>query len=693
MTRLHRFCRLVAATVPFWGAVTALAGDDAVSLPAARETAPTLQDDGNDVAFWLHPSDPARSLVLGSAGTAGLEIFGLDGQPLGRYADAEIDYLDVLYGFGNGPLIVAYDRRSGTVRAYGLDASTSQVVPKSGTPLTPGGEVTGLCGYRSPLTGLYYVFLAVEGSLQQWSIHEQAGTVGGRLLRSIPLGVGAGYCAVDDQAGTVYATEESVGIWAIAAEPEAEAARSPLDLVAPYGHLAEEVKGVAVYRSNTTEAYLVAVDVAAERINVYSLVDRKYVGSVALGGAAASGGAAAIDAVGEAEGIAVTPLALGSFTTGALAIVDEDNDGSPMNVKLVGWSEIAARLGLPAPAATLDPRAPAAPTAHSVQADVETTPVDTYGDAADDPAIWVHPTDPAKSLVIGTNKKLGLDVYDLDGKRVQQLADGRLNNVDLRDGFKLGSKEVTLVVASNRTDKTIAVYAIDPATARLADVAAEKIPTGLSDPYGICMYHDRRSNRFFAFVNDGADGAFRQWELYADGASVRAKRVRDFAVGSQAEGCVADDRSAALYVAEEDVGIWRYPADPRAGVERRQVDSTGAGGNLSADVEGIGLYARPDGTGYIVASSQGTDNFAVYRLEGANEFVGYFWIVANDELGIDGVSETDGLEVTSAALGSRFPDGALVAQDGRNITPSERQNFKFVSWTKIARALGLDASR
>ena len=64
-------------------------------------------------------------------------------------------------------------------------------------------------------------------------------------------------------------------------------------------------------------------------------------------------------------------------------------------------------------------------------------------------------------------------------------------------------------------------------------------------------------------------------------------------------------------------------------------------------------------------------------------------VVANDALGIDGVSETDGLEVSSAALGAQFPDGLLVAQDGRNITPAQRQNFKFVSWAKIAAALGL----
>ena len=53
------------------------------------------------------------------------------------------------------------------------------------------------------------------------------------------------------------------------------------------------------------------------------------------------------------------------------------------------------------------------------------------------------------------------------------------------------------------------------------------------------------------------------------------------------------------------------------------------------------------------------------------------------------MSETDGLDVTSAPLGPLFPQGALVVQDGRNITPAERQNFKLVSWERIAEALGL----
>ncbi|MGH1559341.1 phytase [Caulobacter segnis] len=54
-----------------------------------------------------------------------------------------------------------------------------------------------------------------------------------------------------------------------------------------------------------------------------------------------------------------------------------------------------------------------------------------------------------------------------------------------------------------------------------------------------------------------------------------------------------------------------------------------------------------------------------------------------------GSPRTDGLDVTSAALGGGLEDGAFVAQDGRNIAPPEHQNFKLVPWSAIAAKLKL----
>ena len=72
-------------------------------------------------------------------------------------------------------------------------------------------------------------------------------------------------------------------------------------------------------------------------------------------------------------------------------------------------------------------------TAPMVAASAETDPVDSTSDAADDPAIWRNRANPAASLVIGTDKQVGIHVYDLKGKRLSFTPAARLNNVDLRD--------------------------------------------------------------------------------------------------------------------------------------------------------------------------------------------------------------------------------------------------------------------
>ncbi|MCY4428498.1 MAG: phytase, partial [Halieaceae bacterium] len=108
-----------------------------------------------------------------------------------------------------------------------------------------------------------------------------------------------------------------------------------------------------------------------------------------------------------------------------------------------------------------------------------------------------------------------------------------------------------------------------------------------------------------------------------------------------------------------------------------------------ADVEGLAIYYGPAGSGYLIASNQGADNFALYERSANNRFLGFFHVVADALTGIDGISETDGLDVTSASLGAHYPDGLFVAQDGRNISPDQRQNFKLVPWRRISRAMGL----
>ncbi len=127
--------------------------------------------------------------------------------------------------------------------------------------------------------------------------------------------------------------------------------------------------------------------------------------------------------------------------------------------------------------------------------------------------------------------------------------------------------------------------------------------------------------------------------------------------------------------------------EPDGGEKRTAIDKV-EGGNLTADVEGVSIYVGAGGKGYAIASNQGEDNYAVYRREAPHQFVGKFHVVANEALGIDGSSETDGLDVVNAPLGPDYPGGLLVVQDGRNLMPSQRQNFKYVSWQDVLKVLG-----
>jgi hypothetical protein len=51
------------------------------------------------------------------------------------------------------------------------------------------------------------------------------------------------------------------------------------------------------------------------------------------------------------------------------------------------------------------PRDASAAVQGGIMASTETDPVPHDGEAADDPAIWVHPKDPGKSVILGTDKK------------------------------------------------------------------------------------------------------------------------------------------------------------------------------------------------------------------------------------------------------------------------------------------------
>ena len=310
----------------------------------------------------------------------------------------------------------------------------------------------------------------------------------------------------------------------------------------------------------------------------------------------------------------------------------------------------------------------------AVFADVETTPVPSSDDAADDPAIWVNSRDPKLSLVLGTDKRRGLQVLNLDGTQREFLEIGAVNNVDLRQSPY--APDSSIVVTSRRNPSGLVILSLDHATRQLSLVASHDLD--LATPYGICAgVIDATA---YAFIND-KDGTYRQ---YAIDHSFEIHLVRDWRVDTQPEGCVVDDLRETIYIGEEENGIWMASANASAEAELKSF-ATIERDALVPDIEGLALYHRESQT-LLVASSQGSNSYAVFDTDPI-ALVGSFRIATSDS--IDGTSDTDGIAVTSEKVGG-FDLGLFVAQDGENSLPDANQNFKLVSWHKISRALGFD---
>ncbi|KWS60340.1 MULTISPECIES: phytase [Pseudomonas syringae group] len=508
-------------------------------------------------------------------------------------------------------------------------------------------SVAGLCLYRDDASNLFVFLVGEEGKGEQWLVgagdHVNATP---RLVRNLPLPPNAEFCQVDDAAHRLFVNEENIGWWAYPAHPEADVARQPVALREPFGEVKQAAGAMAVVPGG-----LLALDPKGKSLHLYQDKGESWTPVAEL----------SLMNLKKPEGLSARQDKNG------VQVLVNDNDGERLYQGEVGWTPQPVAVAAPLP---------------SVVALGQSQPVGRQGDAADDPAIWVNPQNPAQSRVLGTNKKQGLLAYDLSGKQLQELPVGRLNNVDIRPGFMLGKKNVDLAVASNRDRNSLSLFSIDRASGAISE--AGEIPTPLAEIYGVCLFKPA-SGELYAFAN-GKDGRFLQYRLSAPDGRAQGELVRSFKVETQPEGCVADDQRQRLFLGEEDVGVWEV--DARADQPATLSSVIKVGDVVHADVEGLALY-QSDAHDYLVISSQGNDSYVVVDAEPPYTLRGAFRVGINASAGIDGTSETDGIEVTSMNLGGPWSKGMLVVQDGRKRMPEQAQNFKFVPWAEVTKTLKL----
>ena len=325
---------------------------------------------------------------------------------------------------------------------------------------------------------------------------------------------------------------------------------------------------------------------------------------------------------------------------------------------------------------------------NTVVAIVETEPVpqSKNEDSADDPAIWIHPENVEKSVIIGTDKKGGLATYNLEGKQLNYYPYGYMNNCDLRYGFPLGGDSIDILASSNRSSHSVSLFKIAE-NGVLDSIHTRTITSQMQDEvYGLCMYKSPETGKYFVFMNSKA-GEVEQWELFEEDFKVDAKLVRSFNLQTQTEGMVADDEYATIYIGKEVAGIYKFDAEPEGSVQGKPLQlSSQENPNIKYDIEGLAIYNTGYGNGYLIASSQGNYSFAVFERQGENKYLGSFRITDGE---IDGVEETDGIEVTNVPLNASYPKGLFVVQDGYNYDDKKltSQNFKYISWEQVEKLI------
>jgi len=352
---------------------------------------------------------------------------------------------------------------------------------------------------------------------------------------------------------------------------------------------------------------------------------------------------------------------------------DADDDAFSDAVKIAaGLAQSPAAASLPGYRAdAVQPRVVTQPAPHDT----------------DDPAIWINPADPAKSLVVGTDKDTdgALMVYDLAGRIVRTVTGlKRPNNVDIVSGLMLGGRPTDVAVITEREKQRLRIFRLPD----LAGVDRGDLVVFGGDreraPMGVALYKRPRDGAIFAIVggkSGPAEGYLEQYHLEDDGAGqVKMTKVRAFGAYSgkkEIEAIAVDAEAGYVYYSDEQVGVRKYPADPEAPDANRELALFATTG-FASDHEGISVYKRADGTGYLLVSDQQANRFQFFPREGATGRPHEHARLASVSVA---AIDSDGSDFTNASLPG-FPGGLFVAM-------STDRTFHFYAWDDIARAAGL----
>ncbi len=291
--------------------------------------------DQDDMCVWIHPADPGQSMVITSDKQANkLFVYDLTGKVIQTLDVKHPGNIDSRSGFplGGGKVgIVAVNLRDEKLLAVYHVHPTTRELTRIDNGAIATGENYGGCLSSSKKTGKYYFIITTySGAVSQFELSDDgSGKIRGTKVRSWKVGGVCEAAVSDDAHGKIYISEEHAGVWELGGEPDDPA---PGKLVIKVGEngLRGDVEGLAIFRSDEANGYLLVSDQGKNTFRVYQRTGKhEYVGAFSLKGAI------------DTDGIEVVSTGLGSAFPKGLFLCHTAAK-SPCPVLLTPWDEIAS---------------------------------------------------------------------------------------------------------------------------------------------------------------------------------------------------------------------------------------------------------------------------------------------------------------------------------------------------------------
>eukprot|EP01102_Stenamoeba_stenopodia_P007307 TRINITY_DN2044_c0_g1_i1.p1 TRINITY_DN2044_c0_g1~~TRINITY_DN2044_c0_g1_i1.p1 ORF type:complete len:497 (+),score=66.84 TRINITY_DN2044_c0_g1_i1:398-1888(+) len=360
---------------------------------------------------------------------------------------------------------------------------------------------------------------------------------------------------------------------------------------------------------------------------------------------------------------------------------------------------------------------------YRVKASTETTPTDvSVRRSLDSVSVWLHPQQPHNTLVITpAADSMGFSVFDTTGKQLSDFTfKGHLTSLSVEYNFLFGNRQIDILTAVDPTSSTLYVFEIIPTgvITLLGQFAAMKGATIST----ACTYKNVRTGDLSIFVFGADQGRMEQWEIsgknYDDTANkpiLTSELKRSIEVGSKVESCIADNERAVVYVYENEIGIWKYGAEPADGTTRSIMDTkntTSFGPRRlkhgpNGEIGGMALFHARRGRGYLLVTNPGEGeggSVLIYGRGAENRFLNRFQVTskaANNEVSSDPsladwpanalvnrnpesyVNVGKGIEVINAGTTGEFSKGLLILQNRKGGEGSS-DTLAFIPWNVVA---------